>query len=86
MVIGLMQHLMQMVTQHTYILQETDMGLFDVFKKKESAVLQTEQPKEPEQAIHLEFDGMRIVDPEKCTGCGTCVENCPGGALGLAEE
>ena len=34
----------------------------------------------PEDAIHLEFDGMRTVDPEKCTGCGACVENCPGGA------
>lgn len=28
-------------------------------------------------AIHLDENGMRIIDPEKCTGCGACVKACP---------
>ncbi|MCF7792577.1 MAG: Fe-S cluster domain-containing protein [Candidatus Cloacimonetes bacterium] len=28
-------------------------------------------------AIHLDENGMRIIDKEKCTGCGACVTACP---------
>jgi len=28
-------------------------------------------------AIHLDDNGMRIIDKEKCTGCGACVKACP---------
>ncbi|MBN2461169.1 MAG: RnfABCDGE type electron transport complex subunit B [Candidatus Cloacimonetes bacterium] len=28
-------------------------------------------------AIHLDKNGMRIIDPQKCTACGACVKACP---------
>jgi Na+-translocating ferredoxin:NAD+ oxidoreductase RNF subunit RnfB len=28
-------------------------------------------------AIHLDENGMRIIDKEKCTSCGACVKACP---------
>ncbi len=34
-------------------------------------------------AIHLDENGMRIVDPEKCTGCGACVKACPRNLIEL---
>lgn len=34
-------------------------------------------------AIHLDEHGMRIVDPEKCTGCGACVKVCPRNLIEL---
>lgn len=36
----------------------------------------------PVGAIELEgINGIPTVDPEKCTGCSICVENCPGLAI-----
>lgn len=34
-------------------------------------------------AIHLDENGMRIVDLEKCTGCGACVKACPRNLIEL---
>lgn len=31
----------------------------------------------PVQAIYLDEEGRPIVNPEVCTGCGLCEENCP---------
>jgi electron transport complex protein RnfB len=28
-------------------------------------------------------DGLAVVDPEKCVGCGACVEQCPRGVIAL---
>ncbi len=37
-------------------------------------------------AISLDENGMRIVDKEKCTGCGACVKACPRDLIELAGE
>jgi len=34
-------------------------------------------------AIHLDENGMRIIDEEKCTGCGACVIACPRNLIEL---
>ncbi len=34
-------------------------------------------------AIHLDDNGMRIIDKEKCTGCGACVKACPRNLIEL---
>ncbi len=34
-------------------------------------------------AIHLDENGMRIIDNEKCTGCGACVKACPRNLIEL---
>jgi len=37
-------------------------------------------------AISLDENGMRVVDKEKCTGCGACVKACPRNLIELAGE
>jgi electron transport complex protein RnfB len=36
----------------------------------------------PFHAIHMK-DGMPVIDPDECTGCGVCVKTCPKGVLQL---
>jgi electron transport complex protein RnfB len=36
----------------------------------------------PFHAIHMK-DGMPVIDPDECTGCGVCVGACPKGVLQL---
>lgn len=37
----------------------------------------------PFDAIHVNDNGVAVVDPEKCTGCGKCVEACPRSIISL---
>ena len=37
-------------------------------------------------AINKREDGIVIIDEEKCTGCGLCVDGCPYGAIYLDQE
>ena len=37
----------------------------------------------PFDAISLDENGMRIIDTEKCTGCGACVKACPRNLIEL---
>jgi len=37
-------------------------------------------------AISLDENGMRVVDKEKCTGCGACVKACPRNLIELVGE
>lgn len=37
----------------------------------------------PFDAIHVNDNGVAVVDPEKCTGCGKCVSECPRGIISL---
>jgi len=37
----------------------------------------------PEEAIAKRQDGIVVLDEEVCTGCGTCIEACPHGAITL---
>ncbi len=37
-------------------------------------------------AIHMNAHGLPVVDPEKCTACGDCVEACPKDLFSLQPE
>ncbi|MGE0385115.1 MAG: 4Fe-4S dicluster domain-containing protein [Gammaproteobacteria bacterium] len=37
----------------------------------------------PEQAIGKRADGIVLIDPQRCTGCGDCVPACPYDAIAL---
>ncbi len=37
----------------------------------------------PFNAIRMGNNGLPIIDPDKCTGCGICVDECPKGVLKL---
>lgn len=37
-------------------------------------------------AITVDENGMRIIDKEKCTGCGACVKACPRNLIQLVSE
>ncbi len=39
----------------------------------------------PFHAIHME-DGMPVIDPDECTGCGVCISLCPKGVLQLVPK
>jgi len=39
----------------------------------------------PEDAITKREDGIVILDRDVCTGCGTCVAECPYGVIGFDE-
>jgi electron transport complex protein RnfB len=39
----------------------------------------------PFHAIHMK-DGMPVIDPDECTGCGVCVNICPKSVLSLAPK
>jgi Fe-S-cluster-containing dehydrogenase component len=40
----------------------------------------------PVEAIAKREDGIVLLDPEKCTGCRRCVEECPYGAIAFDGE
>ncbi|MCQ2406090.1 MAG: 4Fe-4S binding protein, partial [Oscillospiraceae bacterium] len=37
-------------------------------------------------AIYIREDGLVIIDPEKCKGCGECVSACPYEAISMSEQ
>ncbi len=37
-------------------------------------------------AIYRRSDGLVIIDPKKCTGCKSCVDSCPYGAIYFNED
>ncbi len=37
-------------------------------------------------AISLDENGMRVIDKEKCTGCGACVKACPRNLIELVDK
>jgi tetrathionate reductase subunit B len=39
-----------------------------------------------EGAIYKRDDGLVVIDPEKCTGCKSCVDACPSNAIFLNES
>jgi len=39
-----------------------------------------------DDAIYKREDGLVIIDPEKCTGCKSCVDSCPYGAIYFNED
>ncbi|MFC1995613.1 4Fe-4S dicluster domain-containing protein [Chloroflexota bacterium] len=40
----------------------------------------------PTDALYKREDGIVLIDEEKCTGCGNCVNACPYGAYSFNEE
>ena len=40
----------------------------------------------PEEAIVKRDDGIVIMDYDKCTGCQSCIEACPYGAISFDED
>ncbi|MCP2239562.1 RnfABCDGE type electron transport complex subunit B [Thermoanaerobacterium thermosaccharolyticum] len=40
----------------------------------------------PFDAIHVNGDGIAVVDEDKCTGCGICVDACPKNIIELVDE
>lgn len=40
----------------------------------------------PTGASYRREDGIVVIDPDKCAGCGYCIENCPYGARSLTKE
>ncbi|RLB20604.1 MAG: 4Fe-4S ferredoxin [Deltaproteobacteria bacterium] len=40
----------------------------------------------PEGAIEKRADGIVILDQDRCTGCGLCVDECPYDAISLDQE
>jgi len=38
----------------------------------------------PFDAIEMSENGLPVIDPDKCTGCGKCIEECPRNILLLA--
>lgn len=40
----------------------------------------------PEEAIARREDGIVVLDPARCTGCGSCPDSCPYGAIHFDEE
>lgn len=38
----------------------------------------------PFDAIEMSENGLPVIDPDKCTGCGKCIEECPRNILMLA--
>ncbi len=39
----------------------------------------------PFDAIYMGEDGIPVVDPEKCTACGKCIEACPKNIISLVD-
>jgi len=40
----------------------------------------------PFNAIHIDTNGLPVIDIDKCTGCGKCIESCPRGILSLLDK
>lgn len=39
----------------------------------------------PSQAIRLDLRSRPVIDPARCSGCGSCVSPCPGDAIEITE-
>ena len=40
----------------------------------------------PEAVIHKREDGIVVLDSDQCTGCGSCLDSCPYGAIAFDED
>lgn len=40
----------------------------------------------PEEAIEKREDGIVVLDSDRCTGCQSCVDQCPYNAIGFDEQ